>query len=139
VQSPHWLRGTGLPAAPRRFGTRKLTVSYWLPLATLAAAAATTATTATAAAAATAKSPAATASPASTATALAHWPRFVDNNVAPFELLAIQRLDGPVCLFVILNLDKTEAPRLTRETIANKGHIRRRYTCLREPFSNFFF
>ena len=115
-----------------------------LPVATLATAATTaassaaTATTATAAA----ESPAAAASsssPATAATTLTHRPSFVHDDVASFELLAVQRLNRTVCFFVILDFDKTEASRLSRETIANESNIRRSYTCLSEPFSDFFF
>ncbi len=114
-----------------------------LPVATLATAATTaassaaTATTATAAA----ESPAAAAaSTATTAAAtLAHRPSFVHDDVASLELLAVQRLNRTVCLFVILDFDKTEASRLSRETIANESNIRRSHTCLSKPFSDFFF
>ena len=118
-----------------------------LPVATLAAATTTaaspaTATTSPAATTATVSAAAATTaapSAASTTATLAHRTGFVHDDVASFELLAVQRLDRLVCLFIVLNFDKSEATRLTRETIANESNVRRSHTCLREPLSNFFF
>jgi len=54
-------------------------------------------------------------------------------------LLAVQGLYRFVCFFIILNLNKTEATGLTRETIANESYVRRSHTGLRKPFANFLF
>jgi len=136
-----------LPTAPRRSENRNpTTAGVRLPVATLAAATtaaapptAATSSATTAAAEASAAAATTTASSAATAATFTHGSRFVDHDVASFELLAVKRLDRFVCLFVILNFDKTEATGLTRETIANESNVRRSHTGLREPFPNFFF
>ena len=59
--------------------------------------------------------------PATTATAgaLGLRPRFVHDQVPTTEILTVQRVDRPVCVFVITYLDEGEAARLARETIAD--------------------
>jgi hypothetical protein len=90
---------------------------------TTAAASATTAMAATTTTAATASAavPATTTPAPATATAatLCLWTRFIHNEVSPAEILAIQGVDGAVCVFVIGNFDEREAARLSRETVTN--------------------
>jgi hypothetical protein len=72
--------------------------------------------------------------PAATAGALGLRPRFVHDQVPTTEILTVQRVDRPVCVFVITYLDEGEAARLARETIADQIDTRGSYADLREPF-----
>ncbi len=60
-----------------------------------------------------------TAAPAATA-ALRLRTCFVDHQVSPAEILAVQGINRAVCIFVAINLDESEATRLARETVANE-------------------
>jgi hypothetical protein len=95
------------------------------------------------AAATTARSPAATttavaatttarsASPATAAT-LTRGARFVDDDVAAHEIVAVQSLYGAVGFFVAIDLDKSEPARLPRETVAHQRDICRGDSRLRK-------
>ncbi len=57
---------------------------------------------------------------ATTAAALCLGTRFVHHEVPPAEILAVQRVDGAVRVFVVGDFDKREPARLPRETVTNK-------------------
>jgi hypothetical protein len=85
----------------------------------------------TATPASTAAAPAAEATTTSTAawaasatTALTRGTRFVDDNVATHEIMAVQTLDGALGFLVAINLYKSEPAWLPRETVAHQGDIR---------------
>jgi hypothetical protein len=105
---------------------------------TAAPSSATTAATTTASAKSAATA-AATSAASAGAAAIARRTRFVHNDATPFELLAVQRLNGALSFFIILNFDKAEAARLARETVADEHNAGWSYAGLREPFSDFFF
>lgn len=115
-------------------------------IATTAAASATTPASAAAGTAPTSTaSPTKAAAPATApwtaaaSTAISRRTRFVDHNASPLELLPVQRLDGALGFFIILNFNKAEATRLAREAIANQHDAGWSYSGLREPFSDFLF
>jgi hypothetical protein len=54
------------------------------------------------------------------ATALGLGPRFVYNEVAPAEILPIQRVDRTIRIFVAIHFDEGETARLPGETIADQ-------------------
>jgi hypothetical protein len=89
--------------------------------ATTVPAATTTATTATAAATtvpATAATTTVRTSPASTTKVAPRWTRLVDGQPAALQRLTVEARDGPFHIFVLIQFDKSEAPRLTRHLIA---------------------
>ena len=102
--------------------------------ATATATAAATATTASAEAAA---STAAT-SAAPTTAAFALWTGFVDNDLPAHQVLAIERLDGPVGLFIIVDLNEPEPARLTGEAVADQSYVRRSDARLNKPVGQLF-
>ena len=103
-----------------------------------APAAASTATTAMAAAPA-AITTTASATSTAPAAALSLRPSFVDNQVPPAEILAIQRVDRAVGVFVTLNFDESETARLTREPVTNEIDARGSNANLCEPFLQLLF
>jgi hypothetical protein len=70
---------------------------------------------------------------ATTSGALGLRPRFVHHQVPTTEILTVQGIDRPVCVFVIAYLDEGEPARLSRKTIADQIDTRGSYTDLREP------
>ncbi len=80
---------------------------------------------ATTTAVSTAPSAASTAAGTSTASAatFTRRTRFVDDNVAAHEIVAVQSLHGAVGFFVVIDLDKSEPARLPRETVAHQRDI----------------
>ena len=125
-----------LPVAPA--ASTAIATAATTSATTPASASAGTTTTSTA-------SPTKAAAPATAArttaasTAISRRTRFVDHNASPLELLPVQRLDGALGFFIILNFNKAEATRLAREAIANQHDAGWSYSGLREPFSDFFF
>jgi hypothetical protein len=102
-------------------------------VAAISPAPASTATTIPAAP--TSSAPASTAAitaPAATA-ALCLGTRFIYNEVPSAKILAIQRIDGAVRVFVVGDLDEGETARLPRKTIADEIHSRGSHTDLRKP------
>jgi hypothetical protein len=111
-------------------------------IATVAAISAPAAiSTSSAATAAVAASPAAvTTAPRATATgALGLRPRFIDHQISPAEILAVQRIDGTVRIFVTVNFNEREPAGLPGKTIANQIHTRWTDTRLSEPFMDLIF
>jgi hypothetical protein len=75
---------------------------------------------------------------ASAATGVPCWARFVDDYAPSFELLTVQRLNGALSFFVVLNLNEAEATRLACLAVPNQQDAGRSCSGLREPFSDFF-
>ena len=121
----------------------------WLPAvpavstvsaATTATAAMTAAATAAAAAATTAVAAAtATTTSATAAAALGLRTGFIDDQVPPAEILAVQGVDGAIGVFVTLNFDEGETARLARETVTNEIDTRRGNAYLRKPLLKLLF
>jgi len=129
-QGQEWMiRDEWLPAVPA--------VST-VTAATPATAAMTTAATTTAAA-----TPAVTSTPATTtsatAAALGLRPGFIDDEVPPAEILAVQGVDGAIGVFVALHLDEGETARLARKAVTNEIDTRGSNAYLREPFLKLLF
>jgi hypothetical protein len=91
--------------------------------------AASAATPARSSSAATAKAASATtparSSSSPTATTLTRRPRFVDDNIAAHEIVAVQSLDGTFGFLVTIDFDESESSWLPRKTVAHQGDIRR--------------
>jgi len=88
---------------------------------TAAAAASAAATTTTAIAAASATAATATASTASATTAaFALRARFIDYDLAAFEILSVERGYGFFGLTVVADFNETESARLSRKAIADQ-------------------
>jgi hypothetical protein len=100
-----------------------------------ASAASTTTATAAKSAAATSSTSTAAAGP----TAISRRARFVNHDASSFELLPVQRLNGALGFFIILNFNKAEATGLACEAVPDQHDAGRSYAGLREPFSDFFF
>jgi hypothetical protein len=105
---------------------------------TIAAASATTATTASTAAAASAAIPAAPAT-AAAAAAFRLRPGLIHYEVAPAEILPVQRIHRAICVFVAVHLYEREASRLSRKTVTNEINAGRGNTDLREPLLKLIF
>jgi hypothetical protein len=76
---------------------------------------------ATSAATATASAAISPAAPATAATgSFCLRPCFVHHEVAPAEILTVQRIYRAVCVFVAIHFDEREAARLSRKTIADE-------------------
>jgi hypothetical protein len=54
-------------------------------------------------------------------------------------LLPVQRLNGALGFFIILNFNKAEATGLACKTIPDQHDAGRSYSGLSEPFADFFF
>jgi hypothetical protein len=108
---------------------------------TTAAATAASTATATTTSAATAASTAAIPSAATTtsASAFTRRTRLIHDHVAAHEILAVQRLNRAVCIFIIRHFNETETARLPRKTIPHQSYIRRRNSRLRKPVSHILF
>ncbi len=63
--------------------------------------------------------------PASATTAFTGRPRFIDHNVATHEIVAVQSLHGAIGFLVVIDLNKSEAARLARKTVAHQCNDRR--------------
>jgi hypothetical protein len=100
---------------------------------TMAAAAAATATATTAVSTATA------ATAAATAGTFCLRPCFVHHEVAPAEILTIQRIYRAICIVIAIHFDESETARLSRKTITDEIHARGCYTDLREPLVELIF
>lgn len=87
------------------------------------AAAAIAATTAAARATATATTTVAAAASAATAAAGGTWPRLVDIERTPIDLLTVQSLDGGTGLGVVTHRDERETSRPTRVAVRDDGHL----------------
>jgi hypothetical protein len=66
-------------------------------------------------------------------------PRFVDYQVPPAEILAVQRVDRAIGVFVALHLDEGKTARLSRETVTNEIDTRGSNAYLCEPFLKLIF
>jgi len=106
------------------------------PAATAATATPTAATATTASAEAAASTAATSAAPTTAAFAL--WTGFVDDDLPAHQILAIQRLDGPVGLFIIVDLNEPEPARLTGEAVADQSYVRRSDARLNKPVGQLF-
>jgi hypothetical protein len=105
-----------LPAAPASAAT---ITTITIPAATASASASAPSTSASASAA----SESATAAPASSAPAAFAWrASFIHDNIAAHEILTVESLDGALCFIVAIDLNESESPRLTRETVAHQGY-----------------
>ena len=62
-------------------------------------------------------------STAATTAAFTRGTRFVDDNVAAHEIVAVQTLHGAVGFFVAIDLDKSEPARLPRKTVAHQRDV----------------
>jgi hypothetical protein len=92
--------------------------------ATSAAASATTASTAVAATTTTASTWTATsATGAATSAAFTRGASFVHHNIAAHEILTVQALNGAVCFFVVVDLDKAEPTRLPRKSVTHQSDV----------------
>src|SRR5207249_9838024 len=70
---------------------------------------------------ATAAAPPAVSAPAPAATAALRLRTcFVDHQISPAEILAVQGINRAVCIFVAINLNEGEAARLARKTVTNE-------------------
>ena len=93
-----------------------------VPASTTAASATTAAGSATSASTA----EAATSAPSAAATStLTRWTRFVDDDIAAHEIMAVQSLNGALGFLVAIDLDKSEPAWLPRKTVAHQRDIRR--------------
>src|SRR5579859_703527 len=81
----------------------------------------------------------ATASTTTTTSALSLRPRFIDDEVPPAEVLAVQRIDRAVGVFVALHFHEGKAAGLTREPVTNEIDTRGSYANLCEPFLQLLF
>jgi hypothetical protein len=88
--------------------------------AAIAAASAATATVATASAATTATPTAVSAAPATAAAAFCLRPCFVYHQIAPAEILPVQRIHRAIRILVTVYFDKGEPARLSRKTVSDK-------------------
>jgi hypothetical protein len=95
-----------------------------------AASTATSAATAVSAAATTAASGAASAT--ATAATFTLGTRFIDDDLAAFEISAVQGRDGLFRFAVIIDFDKSETTKLTGEAIADESDSTRGNTVFRE-------
>jgi len=66
-------------------------------------------------------------------------PRFIDDEVPPAEVLAVQRVDRAVGVFVALHFHEGKAAGLTREPVTNEIDTRGSYANLCEPFLQLLF
>jgi len=110
-------------------------------ISTTIAAASTATAAAPAATAAMATAPAAI-SAAPTAAAAAAFclrPCFIDYQIAPAEILPVQRIHRAIRIFVIIHFDEGESARLARKTVTNQIDARGCYTDLREPLVELLF
>jgi len=76
---------------------------------------------------------------ATTAAALCLRTRFVDHQVSPAEILAVQGIDCPVRILVAGDFDESETARLSREAVTNEVDTRRGNTHLRKPLLKLIF
>src|SRR5579884_2300459 len=75
-------------------------------------------------AAATATAAAISAATAAATAALGLGTRFIHHQIAPAEILAVQRIDGPIGFLIIGDFNESKTPRLTREAVPNQIHRR---------------
>jgi hypothetical protein len=93
-----------------------------IPAISTSIAAASTATAATpAATAAVATASAAISAAPATAAAAAFClrPRFIDYQIAPAKILAVQRIHRAIRIFVVIHFDEGKSARLARKTVTN--------------------
>jgi hypothetical protein len=94
------------------------------------------------ASAATAAAPTAVPAASSTAATTGTFclrPCFIHHEVAPAEILTIQRIHRAIRIVVAIYFDEREPARLSRKTIANEIDARGCYTDLREPLVELIF
>jgi hypothetical protein len=103
---------------------------------TTATSSASATTTAVTSAAATAAS---TGPASATSASFCLGPRLIHHQVASAEILAIQRIDGALRVFIVAHFHEREATRLAGETVANQIHGRGRDADLRKPFVELVF
>jgi hypothetical protein len=103
------------------------------------AASATTATPTTMAAAAAAITTTASATSTAPAATLSLRPGFIDYEVPAAEILAVQRVDRAVGVFIALHFHEGKAAGLSREAITNEIDTRGSYANLCEPFLQLLF
>jgi hypothetical protein len=80
-----------------------------IPAASTAAPSTTPAAPSTASASA---KPATTAPTTASTAALPRWPRFVDDNIAAHEIMAVQSLNGTLGFLIAIDFDESEPARL---------------------------
>src|SRR5260370_8671341 len=79
------------------------------------------------------------AAPAATAAALCLRTCFIHYEVSSAEILAVQRVDGAIRVFVIGHFNEVESARLSRKAIATQIHPRASHTDLRKPLVELVF
>ena len=72
----------------------------------------------------------ATAATAAATAALRLRTRFVDDKVPASKVLAVHGVDRAIRFFVVCDLDESESPRLTGETVTDQVDCRGIDTCL---------
>jgi len=66
-------------------------------------------------------------------------PSFIDDQVPPAEILAVQGIDSAIRIFVALNFDEGKTAGLPCETVTNEIDARGSNADLREPFLKLLF
>jgi hypothetical protein len=139
----------GFQRRPEGLGRRSRILKERLPTITaVSTVTAATASSAVSASATTASSMAAAAAAITTASSatstapaatLSLRPGFIDHEVPAAEILAVQRVDGAVGVFVTLHFHEGKAAGLSREAITNEIDTRGSYANLCEPFLQLLF
>src|SRR5262249_52453908 len=83
--------------------------------------------------------PVAAATSAGPTDSFARRTRFVDHNVPPQEILAVQSSNSAFGFLVAVHFDKAKAARLSREAIAQKRNIGHSDPSLAKPVAQIFF
>jgi hypothetical protein len=96
-------------------------------------------TTASATAAATPATITAASATAAAAAAFRLGPGLIHHEVAPAEILPVQRIHRAICVFVAIHFYEREASRLSRKTVTNEIDAGRGNTDLREPLLKLIF
>jgi hypothetical protein len=110
---------------------RESNTNSWLvtpPAATAAPAATTTPTVAASASAIT-----------TSTTAVASRTGLVDYDIPAHKVLAVKGLDCAAGFFIVVDFNKAEATRLSRELVSHQADIRNRGARLLKPIPQFFF
>jgi hypothetical protein len=139
----------GFQRRPEGLGRRSRILKERLPTITaVSTVTAATASSAVSASATTASSMAAAAAAITTASSatstapaatLSLRPGFIDHEVPAAEILAVQRVDRAVGVFIALHFHEGKAAGLSREAITNEIDTRGSYANLCEPFLQLLF
>ena len=122
------------------FGNRLPAAVSISPVAAVAVStAAASASTASATPSSTAPETATPVSAAGAASSALRGSRFVDDNFAAHEILAVQSLYGALGFLITIDFDESEPAWLARETVAHQGHIRRGDSRLRKETADLLF